>query len=753
MNLYQRVIHHRTYARKIDDRFESYEESVDRYINFLKEKFKNNNKVLTELNDIHSHINELNLVGSMRLFFSAGEAVESENAMAFNCKYQAIHELKSFPDLLYSLLCTCGVGISVRQQHIDKLPTLPTSITLSDESIVVEDTRTGWAVALYTFLNDIFYNGISKKFDTHKVRDKGAPLLTSGGYASGPKPLHDLRDFIEKICLNALGRKLKPIECFDICCMIADCAVQGGVRRAALITLFDDTDDEMFNAKSKENLINNPHRYNSNNTMVWYGDESKIDKMIETNKVNGEPGILFYKNLITKMEKLGRLDDGLGFGVNPCVTGETLVLTKDGYKQIASIVDTEVEIWNGKEWSIVTPFSTGKNEIYSIKFANGMTVNCTPYHKWHTVSGIKESKQLTLSDRLIGWKEPSGVDVINHKVISIENNGIIEETYCLTEPKRHTFIANGVITGNCGEIVLRSDSFCNLVEAILRPNHTLHDDMLKVRYATILALLQGNLTNYGFITTRANYNQENDPIIGVSLTGLCDCPQYSKDKDYQKRFAILKQVVDNTVNEFWKTVGLKTKPLACTCIKPSGTVSKLANTSSGIHPRYSKFYVNRIIIGTDSRLYSSLAEAGIPYLEFDCIDGRVFEFPQKAPEEAITVNDMSAIDQLVYTNNVNDVWCDHNTSVTIYVEKDEWEDVKKILKSKHSFISLSFLPKEVTSDTSGFLYLPLEAIDEDEYNRRKAIEDKIDINKVLNIKETTANQHKEFACVGGSCSF
>lgn len=753
MNLYQRVIHHRTYARKIDDRFESYEESVDRYINFLKEKFGDNPKIAPELNDIQAYMNQLKIVGSMRLFFSAGEAVKTENAMAFNCKYQAIHELKSFPDLLYSLLCTCGVGISVRQKHIIRLPKLPKEVRLSDESIIVEDTRTGWAVAFYEFLNNIFYNGICKKFDTHKLRDKGAPLLTSGGYASGPQPLHDLRDFVEKICVNAAGRQLRSIECFDIACMIANCAVQGGVRRAAIITLFDDFDDEMFYAKSKENLLNNIHRYNSNNTMVWYGEYKYIDKMIASNMVNGEPGILFYKNMISKMEKLNRVDDGLDFGVNPCVTGGTLVLTKDGYKPIESIVDTEVEVWNGFEWSMVKPFATGENEIYSIKFSNGMTVNCTPYHKWHTTSGIKEAKDLTTNDKLISWVMPDGTEINPDSVVCIAKNGNIEKTYCLTEEKRHTFIANGVITGNCGEIILRSDQYCNLSEVILRPEDNLHEDMLKVRYATILALLQATYTDYGFITTSAKFNQDDDPIIGVSLTGLCDCPQYSSDKDYEKRLAILKQVVDNTVNEFWKVVGLKNKPKATTCVKPSGTVSKLSNTSSGIHPRYSKFYVNRIIIGKESGLYESLAESGVPYLEFDCIDGRVFEFPMKAPENAITVEQMSAVDQLRYTNNVNDVWCDHNTSVTIYVKQDEWEDVKKIIKGKNTFISLSFLPQEITADTSGFLYLPLEAITEEEYNRRAAIESKIDVNKVFNIKETTANNNREFACVGGSCSF
>ena len=298
MSLYQRVIHHITYARNIGNRLETYEESVQRYIDYLTTKFHDNDKVMVEMPKIQDYFNDLKAVGSMRLFFSAGQAVESENAMAFNCKYQAIHELKSFADLLYSLLCTCGVGISVRHEHISRLPKLPNKIRLSDAEIVVEDSRTGWAVALLEYLNCVFYLGISKKFDTSKVREQGAPLLTSGGYASGAEPFIELRDFIEQIVLNAIGRKLLSTECFDVACMIANCAVQGGVRRAAIITLFDDYDNEMIHIKDPHLLKDNQHRYNSNNTMVWYGDEKYLKLAWDCIRKNGEPGILFYKNLI-----------------------------------------------------------------------------------------------------------------------------------------------------------------------------------------------------------------------------------------------------------------------------------------------------------------------------------------------------------------------------------------------------------------------------------------------------------------------
>lgn len=620
LSLYQNIIHNRTYARNHGKRLEFYPETVDRYIDYLKSK-TNDEFLMSELEICRGMIKRQEIMPSMRLFFAAGAAADSENAMAFNCKFQAITSLKSFADLLYSLLCTCGVGISVQKEYISSLPRIPKNISISDDVIVVADNREGWAVAFHQYLQNVFEKGISLKFDTSCVRDKGTPLVVSGGYASGPEPLLQLRDFIENIVLKLKGLFLRSIDCFDIACMIAQCAVQGGVRRAAIITLFDDFDDEMLYAKTKENLMNNPHRYNSNNTMVWDGDHERIDRAFEQTKVNGEPGFLFKNNLIAKMNNLGRYSDK-GWGVNPCV-----------------------------------------------------------------------------------------------------------------------------------EIVLRPNQFCNLTETVLRPHHTLHMDMLKVRYSTFLGLMQSMLTDYGYIDEETKYNQENDPIIGVSLTGLCDCPEYSTSTKYPERLAILKDVANKTVDELWQRIGLKTRPKAITCVKPSGTVSQLVNSSSGIHPRYAKHYIRRVLIGPDSHLYDKLAKSGVPYLEFESVDGRIFEFPMKAPENSVVIDDVNAIDQLKYINTINKVWCDHNASCTIYVKNDEWEHVKKIIKGDHAFVSLSFLPYEVSTDTSGFLYLPYEATTEADYNNRKLIEDGIKWEDIINDNtEETTNHVREFACAGGSCA-
>ena len=622
LSLYQNIIHHRTYAREKGDRLETYQETTDRYINYLKSKFTNH-QIKQKIEECGEMIYLQKNAPSMRLFFSAGQAVEAENAMAFNCKYQSINTLKSFADLLYSLLCTCGVGVSVESKFIEQLPKIPSKIELSEETILVDDSRYGWADALQTYLNKLFLDGVSLKFDTKFVRSKGSPLRTSGGYASGAEPFNQLREFIENLVVNKKEKTLTSVDCFDIVCMIAQCAVQGGVRRAAIITLFDETDDAMFDVKSVENLQKYPHRYSSNNTMVYSGKDSNyLLKAIYGAKINGEPGILFEENINRKMNKLGRFSDD-GWGVNPC-----------------------------------------------------------------------------------------------------------------------------------GEVVLRPNQFCNLTEAIIREDDTIEDILIKVECATYLALLQATLTDYHFISEEAKINQETDPIIGVSLTGLCDNVKFNfRSEKLEEYLTILKNKVNETVDKYWQYIGLKQRPKGLTCIKPSGTVSQIVNSSSGVHPRYSKYYIRRVLIGSDSSLYKSLADAGIPFLEFDGVDGRVFEFPIQSPKNCIVTNDMTALDQLEYVTKINKYWCDFNASVTIYVKKHEWFDVYNFLKYNKETIAVSFLPYESSVDTTGFLYLVYEEIDQVEFEKRNQNFINIKWSDIINenTKDTLA-KHQEFACSGGVCS-
>ena len=558
---------------------------------------------------------------------------------------------------------------------------------------------------------------------------------------------------------NNRGKNLTTVQVFDIICKIAGCVVAGGLFRSAIISLFDEDDDEMFHAKDPDKLIKNPHRYNSNNTVVCT-KPSTIFKVLEVAKYNGEPGLMFKNNVDEKMKKLGRTLKRGEWGMNPCVTADTMVLTKDGYKPIIELIDKDVTIWNGYEWSNVKPFSTGKNETVKIIFSNGSVVRCTLYHKWILINGIKkESKDIQVGDTLTSFTLPEFNDKLTPKlneiiyVTKIEQSNI-EETYCLTEPKNHSFIANGVITGNCGEIILRPNEYCNLAETILRDNDSFELDIRKVRMTTIICMIQAKLTDFHFIDKESIKNQEEESLLGVSLTGIADCPQYNDMSSPQ--INRLKQEVEDTVDKYWQLIGLKNRPKSTTTIKPSGTVSLLVNSSSGIHARYAPYYLKRTIIGEESELYRFLTDNKVPYIEVPSVNGRIFEFPLKSPENALTVKDLTLDMQLDNVENALKNWASHNCSVTIYVKPDEWDKFGIRLIQSKEFLSLSFLPSNVNQDTSGFAYLPLEEISKKEYERRKEIEDKIEWENIKNyytenVKTDDSEQKRDFACMGGAC--
>ncbi len=948
-SLYQKVIHFDKYARfkQEENRREYWPESIQRLTDYFESKMSERIKIYPEkfenlFDDIYSSIDNMKVMSSMRLFFSAGKAVEKENQMAYNCKFQSIHSLKSFADLLYSLMCTCGVGCSVQNQYIDQLPHIPKYLKYSNDMIVVEDSREGWAQALLEFLNAIFNvdengTGTIHFFDISKIRKKGEILRSSGGTASGAVPLLVLRHFIDILVNNHKGEKLTSTQAFDIVCKIAGCVVAGGLRRSAIITLFDEDDDEMFHIKDPEKLRQNPHRYNSNNTVVATKKETII-KVLKIARYNGEPGLLLKNNVDRKMKALGRVLKRGDWGINPCVTGDTMILTDNGYTPIINTIDKKTNIWNGSEWSEVEPFSTGLNDLLELEFSNGSKIRCTPYHKWVLKNKErKEAKDLKIGDklekcdmpiidsdnksiidyysqgfysgdgnknlpyswlyepkfccqeRLIGdfhinpnmpkritWKHgdmlskdfvpvnnstvnkldwlagildsdgnttdnknskqltitsidkdflirimymlntigcnskvcdgdnsglqdmPDGKGGIssyycqqNYRLLinsfdtkNLVDNGLIcerliidktkpnrnasrfvyvksikkldkqEETFCLNEPKNNTFIANGVITGNCGEIILRPNSLCNLTEVILRPDDTLEDDLEKVRLAAIIGMMQATLTDFKFIDDEVRQNQEEEALLGVSLTGILDCPQYNNLPE--EILKTLKEKVEETVDEFWHVIGLKNRPISTTTIKPSGTVSLLVNSSSGIHARYAKHYIKRTIIGEESELYNFLTDNGVKYTEVDGVNGKIFEFPIKAPEKSLVVADITLDQQIDNVERATKHWCSHNTSSTIYVKNEEWNTFAERLINSKDILSLSFLPLELDVDTSGFAYLPLEAISEEDFLMRKETEDKIVWEDIKNytlkaVSESDDEQKMEFSCVGGAC--
>ena len=265
MDSYQSYIHKSRYARYLpeEQRRESWSETIQRYLTFFNDKLDEDTRV-----ELHEAIENLEVMPSMRALMTAGDALERDNVAGFNCSYITIDHPRSFDEMMYILMCGTGVGFSVERQYVSKLPEVAEDFHETDTTIVVADSKIGWAKA-YRELISLLYSGQLPTWDVSRVRESGATLKTFGGRASGPEPLIDLFKFTVEIFKTASGRKLSSIECHDICCKIAQIVVVGGVRRSALISLSNLTDDRIRRAKHGQWWQDTPHRGLANNSACY----------------------------------------------------------------------------------------------------------------------------------------------------------------------------------------------------------------------------------------------------------------------------------------------------------------------------------------------------------------------------------------------------------------------------------------------------------------------------------------------------
>lgn len=326
MSPYNNFIAKSRYSRYLDDkgRREHWNETVARYFDFMEQHLKDKQSyVLTkELRaELESAVNNLEVMPSMRAIMTAGPALERQNVAAFNCSYLPIDDPKAFDEAMYILLCGTGVGFSVEQQYVSKLPEVPEQLFDSQTTISVSDSKEGWAKSLRQLLA-LLYSGEIPKFDLSKVRPAGARLKTFGGRASGAKPLEDLFKFTITKFKGAAGRRLSSLECHDILCKIGEVVVVGGVRRSAMISLSDLSDDKMAHAKAGNWWDGQGQRALANNSAV-YKEKPYIGQfMREWTSIyeshSGERGIFSRDASQRQAAKNGRRDDTYDFGTNPC---------------------------------------------------------------------------------------------------------------------------------------------------------------------------------------------------------------------------------------------------------------------------------------------------------------------------------------------------------------------------------------------------------------------------------------------------
>jgi ribonucleoside-diphosphate reductase alpha chain len=578
---YMKFIHLSRYSRWLPEknRRETWIETVDRYFNFFDEHLKENNKFTldkTTRSELREAILSLEIMPSMRCLMTAGEALKRENVAGYNCSYVAVDNPRSFDEILYILMNGTGVGFSVEQKFTEQLPLVAEEFHDSETTIVVADSKLGWAKALKELIQ-LLYSGQIPKWDVSKVRPAGAPLKVFGGRASGPEPLVSLFNFCVNIFRKAAGRRLTSLECHDIVCKIAEIVVVGGVRRSALISLSDLSDDRIRVAKSGRWWEDNVQRALANNSFVA---KEKIDV-----------GVFM------------------------------------------------------KEWLSLYESKSGERGIFS-----------------RTASKNQAEKH--------GRRDPN-----------------------------HEFGTNP-----CSEIILRSRQFCNLTEVVVRGTDTVDDLKRKVRLATILGTIQSTLTNFKYLSKKWKENCEEERLLGVSLTGIMDNEytnntafRYANDPSsfsLEKTLTELRTEAVKANVEWSKKIGIP-QSAAITCVKPSGTVSQLVDSASGIHARHSPYYIRTVRADKKDPLAKMMVDAGFP-AEDDVTKPDhtyVFSFPIQSPKNAIYRKDMSAIEQLELWLAYQNHWCEHKPSITVTVKEDEWPEVGGWVWNHFDQMSgVSFLP-------------------------------------------------------------
>jgi len=634
---YQDFIHLSRYSRWLENenRRETWEETVDRYFNFFEKHLKDNHNYVEDkevVEELRSAVLNLEVMPSMRALMTAGTALERENVAGYNCSFVAMNNLKSFDEILYVLMCGTGVGFSVERDFVNKLPTLAEEFSDSHTTIVVQDSKLGWAKA-YRELVSLLVNGQVPKWDLSKVRPAGARLKTFGGRASGPEPLEDLFRFTVDSFSKAAGRKLNSIEVHDIVCKIAEIVVVGGVRRSALISLSSLTDERMRDAKTGQWWDANPQRALANNSVA-------------------------YKER----------------------------------PEIGTFMDEWVSLYKSK---------SGERGMFNRKAA---------------------------VDQVASVQELRGDDHVGRN-------------------PNYEFGTNP-----CSEIILRDKEFCNLSEVVIRVDDDKESLMRKVRLASILGTWQSTLTNFKYLSSVWKKNCEEERLLGVSLTGIMDCPLTNGETlGLAELLTDLRVEAVDVNKQFAEKIGIN-QSASVTCVKPSGTVSQLVDAASGIHARHSPYYIRTVRADIKDPLCKFMVDKGFP--AEPCVmkpdHTMVFSFPIKSPDNATCRTDMTALEQLEMWRTYQNYWCEHKPSVTITVKEDEWMEVGSwVWKYFDQVSGISFLPH---SDHS-YRQAPYQDCDEETYiNLLSEMPVGVDWSELASYEETdNTSGTQTFACSGDSC--
>lgn len=980
-----KLVYYRTYSRWLPDegRRETWKETCVRAVEYncslARTSVYEAQRLFTNM------FNLKQFISGRSLWIGGSEASKKTKLANFNCSFVVIDSIKSLCDLFYLLMVGTGVGVRILPKDVSKLPKFRNNVILhsqynphstkqrgreytiteqEDDMFVIKigDSKEGWVEALRAYLNFMVSdtNCNHLLIDYTEIRVKGSTLSSFGGTASGYESIMDMFTKIHHVIQDGKFSskpehgKLRPIHCLDICNLIGQNVVVGGVRRTAEIAIIDPHDDECIHAK--DNIQPGmEHRYMSNNSIYQEEKPSreKIHELFNSIRTSGEPGI------INVAEAKRRRKDFAG--VNPCFSPDTEVLTKEyGYIRIVDIVDEDVTVWNGYDWSVVTPRVTGYDQpMYRIYLSNGNELECTDYHKFVLQGDERvEACDLTIGDKLEKWEFPvieqqetmnsmyddsdidpyihgfyagDGVqnkpliwlygdkrklapifednsctitqgedrdtvrlpkqfskklvpdvgDSVRHRlrylaglldsdgcvnsedgalaITSIDKDFLIRVSrllntlgchatvskmkdggfkelpvndgsdtkkeyfcqpcyrliisawyakhlmqlglrthrlvltadpnrnasrfitviyierirncptvYCFTENKNHTGVFNGVMTGQCAEILLPPNAVCNLTTvnmvSFVNDDGTVDWDGLELAF-TLSARAGYRMTCVDLELEGWNEAHHRDRLTGCSMTGWQDFIAKMSNSVLRRaggKVGILKWL-RSIVHEAGHTISdeLKTPvPLLMTALKPEGSLSLVANgVSPGVHWQHSPYFIRRIRVNAHDPLALTAKELGWQIhpevgQDMETATTIVIDFPVHSPA-TVTKADVPAVEQLKEYILFQEYYTDMNTSNTITVKPEEWDEVEDFVYNHwDSMLGVTFLELNSTY----YPLMPYEECTKEEYEELKSKMKAFDPVLLNNLELSTRNMGKEFEilddrseCVSGVC--
>lgn len=734
------------YSRvKPDGKKETWNEAVSRvmemHYQFFDGKIKEENK--DAFNKVFQEAwvayNNQEILGSQRSLQYGGPQLLKNNFRSFNCSGSYCNRIEFFKELMELLLSGCGAGFSVQKVHTEQLPIVKgLESNLSKTHYTIEDSIEGWANSTGDLI-EAYYKGYPDiEFDYSQIRPEGA--FVSGGFkAPGPEPLKICHNKLRKILSKAKGRKLRPFELHLMSCIIADAVISGGIRRSAMISIFDIDDEEMLQCKTGDWFLTYPELCRCNNSAAIYEDtpKEKYDKIFEYIQQYGEPGVVFPADseVVT----------------NPCCfSGDTLIAVVGSRKPVTikELSDSgkiflvycktkdSVKIANAKA------FPTGRKELIEIVLSNESSFRCTRDHLLKMKGGEYVSAEQSLNKVLSVFYNTQPIvgkpkkdyssyckDVF---VVEVKELNIVEEVYDIeVEANEHNFaiitkgqddymFSEGVFVHNCETNLfptyINPDgskecgwSFCNLCEINGKKVKTEEDFYKACRTAAILGTFQAAYTeNLPLLSEATRKIMKRDALLGVGITGMADNPHILFNERIQMNGA---RIVKETNKEVAKIIGIN-EAARTTVVKPSGNSSQLLGSGSGIHAYHFRKYIRNIQANNNEQALKETLKVNSDIANpsfWNKKNETVLSFPIELDDKAMVRTDFSTLDFLYRIYTTEKGWVmegtnkehpssilkpkyRHNVSCTVSVKDNEWKDVADwIWEHRDGFFGLSFL--------------------------------------------------------------